>query len=223
MKKVLPLFLSALLLSACSLTAPKTSTGGAASTEKESAKEQSFSGTIQDLMNSGASQKCVWSTTDDKGETTTGEAFISDKKFNQTVTMPNGQQVHVLSDGQFMYSWGMPDANKGMKVDWAMMVQESEELKEDLKKSPIASGELSTFQQKTDFKCSPWLVDGSKFSPPADVTFTDTSEMVKNAAERSKNIDTENPDGTTVDLCAMCDGAPDEAARAQCKIAAKCE
>lgn len=207
MKKVLPIFLSALLLSACSFIAPKTSTGENVQTEKTATEEQSFSGTIQDLIKTGASQKCVWKTTSNDGEAIEGEMVIFGKKFSQTVTISDGKQIRSVSDGQFMYTWGVPDQNKGIKFDFAQMLQKAAD-SENNASDASAQGQASDLTAKIDFKCSSWNVDESQFAVPANVEFADMTQLVNKAVSAA---------------CDICDKLPDVSSREQCKASAKCE
>jgi hypothetical protein len=35
-------------------------------------------------------------------------------------------------------------------------------------------------EKDTEFKCSPWVVDASKFETPSNIQFMDVSELLKN-------------------------------------------
>ena len=45
------------------------------------------------------------------------------------------------------------------------------------------------FEKNMDFKCAAWAVDESKFTPPANITFTDLSGMLQNLDGLLKDVD----------------------------------
>lgn len=214
MKRVLPLLLFALLLSACSLTSPKTSTN---QTERQpletESEEKSITGSIKEIMGMGQSLKCSWSQSQDNQEIR-GSVYISGNKFRQTVFMPienETVEVNSISDSEYIYTWGgFGGENQGTKFKIAEF--------SNITPPPADEGSPSgsvNLEEKLDFKCSPWIVDQSLLVPPTNINFVDQSEIMKKATEQMKN--------SGADICAICDQAPNEAARAQCRSSANCE
>ena len=81
--------------------------------------------------------------------------------------------MRMISDGTYMYTWNTETKAQGMKI------KITEPTAENTNTTNTNNGSVN-LDDKVDMKCSPWLVDNSKFSIPTDVTFTDLSELMKN-------------------------------------------
>lgn len=68
---------------------------------------------------------------------------------------------------------------------------------------------VSTLNNEVSYKCTPWVVDTSLFTVPADITFTDFTETMKNL--------------NTGDACSTCDYIPDADGKAECRTQLGCE
>ena len=139
--------------------------GSAGQTETSSGMKS-----LKDLLSAGIAQKCTYSTTDDSG-TSEGTTFISGGKMRGNFSMmASGKTTksHMISDGKTSWIW-----TDGETTGFKMMVEETSE------ESSIEGG--TDWDQKVDYKCSPWVTDGSYFTPPSNVEFTDFSELLKGA------------------------------------------
>ena len=125
---------------------------------------------LKDLLSAGIAQKCTYSTTDISGSSE-GTTFISGGKMRGDFSMmASGKAIksHMISDGKTSWIW-----TDGETTGFKMMVEETSE------ESSIEGG--TDWDQKVDYKCSPWVTDGSYFTPPSNVEFTDFSELLKGA------------------------------------------
>lgn len=186
---------------------PKSTAGGDDKKTTTVDNEITLKGSMFDLLKAGNTTKCTYST---KDETISmkGTTYVSGKKMrsDSEVTTKDGLKTesHMISDGTWIYTWTSA-APQGFK----MKVEEAETPKSDDNTETTAKKGSADIQSNYDFKCSKWIADSSKFDVPADVTFTDFSETLKNL----------NKDGS---LCTTCDYAQDADAKAQCRTQFGC-
>jgi hypothetical protein len=175
--------------------------------------ETVMSGSILDLIKSGGTSKCTY-TSKQADVQMTGTTYVSGKQMrNDTeMTLGNGTKMesHMISDGTWIYSW-----TSAMPQGFKMNIKEAEEKYGTMDAGttkPEANQEatMKNFQDKFDFKCSKWGVDASKFELPKGITFMDFSETMKKL----------NNNGS---MCAACDYATDANAKAQCKAQLGCK
>jgi hypothetical protein len=184
------------------------STSGAEKTEqKASSGETMMSGSMFDLMKTGNTTKCTYSTVSDKTKMM-GTTYVSGKNMRSDteITLEGGKTMesHMISDGTWVYSWtsALP---QGMKMNIS-------ELEKPATAAPSSTNTtVKNFQDKFDFKCTKWNADSSKFVVPTDVTFTDFSETMKKL---------ENGGAA---MCSACDYTPDADAKAKCKAQFNCK
>lgn len=146
---------------------PKTENETASTSEKINSQAET-TGSIKGLLGAGKNVTCKITYPDNSGS---GTIYVSGKKFSGDFTMTvDGKttQGNMLSDGEFMYSW---TGTAGMKF------------KLDAVPSPSASAsgqsQGADLDKQVSMNCSNWNVDNSKFTPPADVKFTDFSQMMQ--------------------------------------------
>lgn len=169
----------------------------------------SFSGTLKDLILSGKNYNCTYNMTDEGGNKLEGEVFVasSGNKLSGQFTniQPDGTTTvsNMISDGEYTYTW-TPDTNKGYKIK---INPEDNSLygTGDNTQNDQAVNE----NQNIDYNCHAWVVDNSKFTPPTNVEFTDTSEMMQKAQEAQEKAK------DSID-CSVCDQVPAGSARDQC-------
>ena len=159
MRKIILLITMAVLLSGC--LAKKT-------TQPETKTEEEFSGTIQQAMKLGVPMKCEWKQNEDSGT-----SYVKGKDMYVEMTV-QGKTGYLIQKDNCMWSWNK-DEKQGFKIC-------SEEKAENEAETDLAQPE--NFQAKgvnldVEYKCAPALISGDKFSPPADITFTDFGEMMK--------------------------------------------
>jgi hypothetical protein len=129
---------------------------------------------LKDLLSSGVAQKCTFSNKEDSNSSE-GTTYVSGGKVRgdfTTVTSNKTVKSHMISDGTTSYIW-----TDGEKTGFKMTVTKSDD---ETETSPVdkTSEESVDLNQKADYKCSAWVVDGSFFTPPSDVKFTDFSQML---------------------------------------------
>jgi hypothetical protein len=200
MKKTLSLSLilaSSLLLSACGVK----NNSPTDSSDKSDSKS-SFS--LRELIAKNIPQKCVWTTTDSKGTTSTGTMIISGQKFNQQVVIEEPDTtltMHIISDGTWIYSWQENPTSQNpapaMKMKLEETQAETEKLKESVKEAQnnqSSFGSVVDYDNKTEYNCSPTVISGNDFQPPADVNFQDYSKFLDDLKSSIPEINVTNPE-----------------------------
>src|SRR3989344_6582040 len=139
-------------------------------TSQEQKSETGFlKSSIKSLLAGGKNVMCsVRYPTGD--QSTEGKIYVSGKNmrgdFNMTIS-GKAMESHMISDGTYMYSWSS-ETGQGVK----MKIDQTE-----VKASPTS--ESVDIDKEVDMDCSSWGVDNSKFTIPADIQFTDMSEIMK--------------------------------------------
>jgi len=174
--------ISAVLLSSCTTKTP-TGTDTQAGENNSVQTEQSVTSSLRDLLTAGQNQKCAFSTSTTDEENvktdTTGTIYIFGKKMAQDVQVISTDKtspsinMHMISDGTYMYTWNAENKEQGMKIK----ITEPSPTGNTTNQSENGSVNLD---DKVNMKCSTWLVDNNKFNIPTDVVFTDLSEFMKN-------------------------------------------
>lgn len=174
---------TAVILSACTTKTPTGTDNNVVENQPTVAPtEQSQSNSLRDLLALGKNQKCVFSasTTDDKGikTDTTGTIYFSGKNLAEDLTSTSTDKgtptinMHMVSDGAYLYTWDQSAKTQGMKIK--ITEPEEDDTDKTKGKSPV------DLDEKVNMNCSVWIVDNSKFTIPTDVKFTDIEELMKN-------------------------------------------
>ncbi len=169
------------LLSACGK--PSIQTPGQADNKGET-KTENFSqkSTLKNLLGMSKNLTCsyVFEDTENKFQVK-GTTYISGKKFAQEgeTTDPADKtktiKSYMLSDGDYVYTWSPSQKGTGMKIK----IEEPKNEDIETPKTDVA-GAKDNMEKEYDMDCKPWVVDQTKFTLPADIKFTDFSEMLKN-------------------------------------------
>ena len=177
--------------------------------QPQTMQKNAVRGTILSLLDGGKTVTCTVTLTDNKG---TGTFYVaSAKKFagdiNSVGTDNKPITTHMVSDGPFVYIWSaaMP---MGIKMN--------------LSAARNAANNAQTSQsfdmsQNVDMQCNPWIVDESKFTVPANVNFTDMSNLTNPAG--STTVAPKTGAGTTG--TSPCDAITNPTAKAACQNALK--
>jgi hypothetical protein len=164
--------------------------------EKKSSDSDSFKGSIKDLIAKAVPMKCTWNV-GTEGMKTQGLIFIKSEKYRTDITTED-MDMHYVSDGEYIYMWNsiQPEGTK-------MSLKDLEEMGTDTNTDERNSGEMNfdTLDDEYNYKCTPWTVSNSKFSPPSDVKFIDMGEMMSDLQKIGTDMEN-NP-------CAACDFLPD--------------
>lgn len=212
MSKQLPIVIGGLILVAIigvvaftQLKKPQQPEQATTATQEQSQASQSSKtrGSIKSLLGIGKNVTCDITYPDGNGSGTT---FIADKKMRGDFTMmvdKKEMENHMIQDGDTTYFWSGTQGTK-MKIDDSVKVSPSP-----------ATGQQSQgadINKDVDYKCSSWSVDNSKFTPPADVSFTDMSALM-DKMKQTQPATGQEP-GTT--KSSYCDQITDPAAKAAC-------
>jgi len=196
---------------------PKEITAPAGNEEEQVIpKNESFSGTIIDLMNKKASMKCT-AKFEMGGETQTQTVYSDGKNMRAEVamTLPTGTtNSYVIVKDDWEYMWGdtgtMGSTNSGIKVRFTELDRQKQQ--ELATSNPNQGNET---QKTMDFNCQPWVAEASRFEIPAAVTFQDMTASMQQTLDRV-------PPQTPQDACGACKMMPTDEMRSQCEQTNKC-
>ncbi len=158
-----------------------------ANTQAE-AKEEAFSGSVNDLMARGVPSKCTYNSTAENVKQS-GVVYIQGKNANTYMeTEIDGKidKMHVLKLGDWQYMWteGEKQGSKFMFTEEEMkqLQEKSEQFQQDNNQSGV------DLDSKLDYKCVPWVPNSSVFAVPTDVTFQDLTQMMKQSLQQMDQI-----------------------------------
>lgn len=185
------------------LNKPQAPTSQIASSEKQTEPTPSVTkGTIQSLISAGKNVTCNLTYPDGNGE---GMVYVSGSKVRGDFTVKVNESsmlTHMIQDGSgYFYMWSDTDKT-GTKFKF-----DPNAPKPSIK--PSNQPEAVDLEKEVDLKCDPWTVDNAKFEVPADVKFTDMSQIMNNA---TKNMGSSVP---KVDK-SICDNIQDPESKAAC-------
>ena len=161
---------------------------------------------IVDLLTGGQTVTCTFSSpVDENGYSGKGTIYISSGNMRgdfETTMDGKITNMSMIRKGSDNYIWG-----DGMETGMKMTIAP-----EDLTKKTDEANKYVDLNKKVDYKCSPWGVDQSKFTPPSNIKFTDFSKMMEETTKMMKDKDG-NIDSS------LCDSIQDANAKAACKNA----
>ena len=183
-------------------SANPTQTQTSATNEAETATENSAMSSLIDLVTSGKTNQCTFDVAAETGSTK-GTIYIAGEKMRGDIetTTKEGKtsQMYMIRDNDMYYMWG-GELPSGIKMTFDV---------DELKTNTQASQNVD-LNAKIDYRCSDWIADNSKFTPPSNVKFTDLSSMMEK----------ESPTGTKTQTgSSPCDDITDTTAKAACKAA----
>ena len=181
----------------------KTPTQEVQSVEQQTVESSASDVTKASLMSLFGKNVTCTSTDPEMGESVvfvSGENIRAD--FNNNM---NGKNIpgHMIKAGETTYVWD-DEGKEGTKFTIT---------KADLEAGKKFQGEGSSgpsLDKEVDLKCSDWSVDNSKFSPPADVKFTDMTKMMQNIQTQTGSSSMPKMDAS------ICNQITDSSAKAQC-------
>ncbi len=161
---------------------------------------------LADLINRGSNLTCEFnSEVDENGYSSKGTIYISSGNMRGdfvTTTDSKTTNMNMIRNGNDNYIWG-DEMETGIKMTLSQ---------EDLAEETNEASKYVDLNKKLDYKCNPWGVDQSKFTPPSNIKFTDFSKMMEEATKTIKE-NTGDVDSS------LCDSIEDERAKAACKSA----
>ena len=180
----------------------KAQTTDVATNTQATDESQSTTSSIKSLLLGNKNVMCTVKYPSESGMNSEGTVYVSANKMRGDFTMMVNDQStdsHMISDGEYMYSWSS-QAVQGtkMKLEAADKPQTEQE-----------NGNLDINQQ-VDLNCSNWSVDDSKFTPPAEIKFTELNIPVNTTQNQSPG------QGGQQNLSNVCDQITDPQAKAAC-------
>ncbi|MEK9200917.1 MAG: hypothetical protein AAB909_03015 [Patescibacteria group bacterium] len=151
---------------------------------------------LRDLFASAVAQTCTFS---DAESNSAGTVYVSEGLVRGDFEVKSGETVttnHMIMSDNTIHFW-QNGSTEGFKM--ALVLPSGTEVD-----STTTATNQVDLDKEVDYSCSVWVADQSKFTLPADVTFTDPSAMMK-------GVD-----------CSACDSVPEGTARTQCLTALKC-
>lgn len=167
------------------------------SQEEVNSSDSLSKNSIKSLLGLEKNLNCTFSYPDGKSK---GTVYVSGNKVRGdfSVAVDNrDMESHMIQDGSYSYIWSGQEGSK-FKID------------ETVKASPTTSSDQVDLDKEVDMKCLPWTIDNSKFAVPADVKFTDISQMMM------KVDDMKGKEGNMMDKSA-CEQITDPQAKAACQ------
>lgn len=157
----------------------ESSGNGPENQQEDKSREQSFKGTVKDLLEKGEPLKCNFTHSGENSEMS-GVAYVDGEKARQDVSVnQDGQEMetHVIIKEKTVYTWGPMQEGKGMKMSLSELEKQQEQSEE--KESEEESQTPESLEESFQYDCSAWSGDSSKFALPGGVEFMDMSEMMQ--------------------------------------------
>ena len=182
---------------------------------------------LADFFSMTGSQKCTFT---DKATGSSGNVYVSSGKMRGDFQSTNNGKTtasHMINDGKYVYY--LSDGEKsGYKMSLDYVKQQAAQIsvapKDNTTSDDQTPSQAVDMKQQSDYSCSAWSEDGSMFTVPTDITFTDYSTMMQGAMHGG--VTPPAGGGMTSQQksseCAQCDQVPAGAMRNQCKAALKC-
>lgn len=181
---------------------PAAQPSSTTSATEQTKTESTMSNSLTDLLQSGKTQKCTFSYSDENGGTE-GTAYINNQNMRADLSITTAdKKVSQMSmirkdDDSYVWGGGFPSGT-GLK-----MTLSAEEFT-----SNEESKKYFDTSKKADYDCSGWTADLSVFTPPSNVKFSDLSQMMQNVMKT-----TTAPTGTAqpTSQCGICNSLTNEA------------
>ncbi|MDD5318461.1 MAG: hypothetical protein PHF79_01375 [Candidatus Pacebacteria bacterium] len=153
-----------------------TSTLGASSTTS-AAVGSSNPMSLRGLLAIGKNVMCTFSQTTAQGQTS-GTVYLSANMLRgdfSLVTASSGKAIdsHMVRQGNDVYFWSSAQANQGVKMNFEQITQNQSQSQVQAQSNAGVS-----LDAQTDYKCTDWAVDQSRFTLPTTVKFVDVSAMM---------------------------------------------
>jgi hypothetical protein len=148
-------------------------------------EEETYSGTLQELMKKGKAVKCSFEV-DNNGFLTTGTYYIDPNspmtRGDISMTMDiQGEEKEVVSHtilkDKMVYSWKEGDKT-GMVFKEDEDTPENEEM-EEVQEYEEKENEFDYSDEEIDFNCVNWKVDKTVFDLPKEINFEDMTQKMQ--------------------------------------------
>ena len=186
-------------------TSPSTGTMGSTQPTPQNAMINKLS--LKDLIQAGSNQQCTFSDTEAK---TSGTVYLGGGKMRgdfQSEADGKPFTSHMINDGTAVYIW-MDNQPGGFKASMDAVEQASAGI----------NMQTIDINKPSDYACEPWSVDGSKFTVPTTIQFSDMSSMMKMISPVTTGGAMMDPNSGA---CAACNNLPGDS-KAECLTALSC-
>ena len=179
-------------------------------------KEESFFGSMQDLITRGKSLKCTYKVKESGNESEV-VMYISNGnvRTEMEINTDEGETIesNMVIDKDWMYMWNSFTPN-GTKMDMRKMPKGEDVTDSDVNKS------TANLAKELDYKCRAWIPNNSKFKVPTDIQFNDITEIMAGMAEGIGDMTEydikEMENEANKFLCEHCKNAPTPELVAEC-------
>ncbi len=157
-------------------------------------------GSVKDMLTMGKSMKCTW-----EDETGSGTTWIKGESVRSDIVQ-DGEKMGFIYHNNCNWSWGGANREgvEGIKTCFDKdVLEDMKKMGEDMADSfkdkdennndDFDMSDITGLEEDTNMKCSPAIISDDKFTPPADVKFTDMTDMMNSFTEGLKGV-TENTD-----------------------------
>lgn len=183
-----------LLLAAGGIFLSQNKSATNTSTSITPTKTENKTSSLLDLLNLGKDQRCTFKTIADK-TTSEGTLYIAGGKIRgdfKTTVDGKEELTSMIRVGDTNYIWGST-LPTGIKMTISL----------DKISSNEKANQYFNPTQKSNYNCAPWNVDLSVFTPPANIKFTDMTNLLmpKETGTQTKT-NTTNPCSQITDATA---------------------
>lgn len=137
------------------------------SSSTETTQSTTTKGSLRSLLSLGQNTTCTIANPDGS----TGTVFVSAGRVRgdfDTQTDKGAMMTHMIQSDGYMYLW-QEGETQGMKVKFDETTSTTDQ---------TTQGNVD-LDSEVDLSCVPWVTDGSKFTPPSGVVFTELSAMLQ--------------------------------------------
>ncbi len=197
--------------------------GQTANPQSQSQSQQMITGkkSLADFFSMKGTLKCTFSNkTDNSG---TGTVYIGAGKMRgdfQSAAKGTTAQTHMINDGTYVYIW-----TEGQKNGYKMSLDAVKGTATQMKGNGTSSTtkpQGMDMNQQSNYSCGPWVVNGSAFKVPADITFVDYSTMMQGGTSGTSTHQGAASKAGSSEVCSRCNTLPSAKAQQQCKAILKC-
>lgn len=182
-----------------------TTSNTTVSTKTTDDSSDNLQGTIKDILSSGETSKCTFSTSSPTTETAGTVYVAGNKARGNFVTTAEGVNTnsHLLRDGDTFYVWG-DGIPTGMKMTMSID-QMTSAIENDDTYSSIDPN------MNVEYKCDSWTEDPAVFTPPTNIKFTSIDNLMQIGASKTPTGTRTNPSGSVSNECAICNSLSGQA------------
>ena len=142
--------------------------------KQQPVKAAAVRSTIHDLINSDATQMCTFSVAATATSSSmSGTVYMASKNMQGDFVVKDAAEkitnAHMIISNNTVYLWSDTSSSKGVKVSWSLASSSN---------ALSAKGGVDV-NQPTEYSCSSWTPDLSKFTIPTNIQFIDVSGLIR--------------------------------------------